>query len=169
MEQHIFLAQQLPTTTVSERLSTSPVVHSSFSTQEVTTTTESIQFNRQCTERQTLAAKHRAEHEMIRKKVLHSIRYALSTLDIESNSKKSHGAIVESTKKWLDLSLESHQETLDDMLGRQTMEAESLMTRQTSELIDKRGGRAPMLHVSFPFPEVFEQARQEMLSILRNR
>jgi hypothetical protein len=50
------------------------------------------------------------------------------------------------------------------MLGRQTMEAESLAARQTSELVDKR---ASVLQVSFPFPQVFEQARQEMMSMIK--
>ena len=49
------------------------------------------------------------------------------------------------------------------MLCRQVMEAESLAARQTCELTDKR---APMLQVSFPFPEVFEQARQELITLL---
>jgi hypothetical protein len=49
------------------------------------------------------------------------------------------------------------------MLGRQTMEAESLAATQTSELAHKR---APALLVSFPFPQVFEQARQEMISMI---
>lgn len=51
------------------------------------------------------------------------------------------------------------------MLDRQTMEAESLAARHTAELTNKC---APMLQVSFPFPEVFEQARQELLSILQS-
>ena len=52
----------------------------------------------------------------------------------------------------------------DDMLCRQVMEAESLAARQTCELTDKR---APMLQLSFPFPEVFEQARQELITMLQ--
>ncbi len=44
------------------------------------------------------------------------------------------------------------------------MEAESLAARQTLELDNER---APVLHVTFPFPQVFEQARQEMIAILR--
>ena len=51
------------------------------------------------------------------------------------------------------------------MINRQEFEAESLSARQTAELLDKQG-RAPMVRVSFPFPEVFEQARQEMLTML---
>lgn len=51
----------------------------------------------------------------------------------------------------------------NDMLHRQEMEAESLAARQTSDLDNER---APVLQVSFPFPQVFEQARQEMMAIL---
>jgi len=159
-ERPTLLVEQLPSTTVGDRLASAPAVHSSFST-EVTNTTESVHFKWQCDERRKLAAKHRAEHEMVRKKVLHSIRYVLSTWDIELDSNKSHGSIVESAKKWFDEALVDHQELLNDMLDRQTMEAESLAARQTAELTDKR---APMSHISFPFPEVFEQAQQEMLS-----
>lgn len=50
------------------------------------------------------------------------------------------------------------------MIGRQTMEAESLAAVQTSQLVNKR---APALLVSFPFPQVFEQARQEMISMIK--
>ena len=50
------------------------------------------------------------------------------------------------------------------MLDRQMLEAESLAARQTSELPVKC---ASLLQVSFPFPEVFEQARQEMISMLQ--
>lgn len=116
-------------------------------------------------ERQQLAAKHRAEHEMLRKKVLFSIRHVLSTWDIELSSNKNFSTIVESATKWFDEALMDHEEVLTDMLDRQTMEAESLAARQTAELV---GMLAPMLRVSFPFPEVFEQAKQELQSILTN-
>ncbi|KAK1746922.1 hypothetical protein QTG54_002266 [Skeletonema marinoi] len=118
-----------------------------------------------CHERQQLAAKHRAEHEMLRKKVLFSIRHVLSTWDIELSSNKNFSTIVESATKWFDEALLDHEEVLADMLDRQAMEAESLAARQTAELVGKL---APMLRVSFPFPEVFEQAKQELQSTLTN-
>ncbi|KAL7534852.1 hypothetical protein ACHAXR_006127 [Thalassiosira sp. AJA248-18] len=155
------LVEQLPSSTIKSRLANTPAIQTSLSTE--VPPTECAHFRRHCEERQTLAAKHRAEHEMLRKKVLHSIRYVLSTWDIELNSTKSYTSIVDSAKKWFDEALVDHQEMLDDMLDRQVLEAESLAARQTSELPDKR---APMLQVSFSFPEVFEQARQEMISIL---
>ena len=46
------------------------------------------------------------------------------------------------------------------MLDRQVLESESLAARQT---IETAGKRSPLLQVSFPFPEVFEQARTELL------
>ncbi len=55
------------------------------------------------------------------------------------------------------------------MTDRQTMEAESLAARQTCEMVGKYGDRAPMLQVMFPFPEVFEQARQELLTQMQVR
>jgi len=164
-EHSMLLVEQLPIGTVGDRLSSTPVVHSSFSA-ESTSLTESVHFKRQCDERQKIAAKHRAEHEMVRKKVLHTIRNVLSTWDIERDSNRSHASIVESAKKWFDEALSSHQELLNDMLNRQVMEAESLSASQTAELKDKR---APLSHVSFPFPEVFEQAQQEMLSFFSKK
>eukprot|EP00804_Cyclotella_cryptica_P010784 CCRYP_008733-RB/>CCRYP_008733-RB protein AED:0.03 eAED:0.03 QI:381/1/1/1/1/0.83/6/3101/1099 len=112
-------------------------------------------------ERRKLAAKHRAEHEMLRRQVLNTIRYVISTWDIELNSNRSYTSVLESTKRWFDDALSDHQQTLTDMMDRQILEAESLAARQTLELI---GRRAPTLQVSFPFPEVFEQARTELLS-----
>ena len=109
-------------------------------------------------ERRKLALKHRAEHEMIRRQVLHTIRYLISTWDIEANSSRSHSSIVESAKNWFNDALADHQVTLNDIMERQMLEAESLAARQTLQLM----GRAPTLPVSFPFPEVFEQARNEL-------
>lgn len=115
-------------------------------------------LQKQDEERRKLASKHRAEHEMIRRQVLSTIRYVISTWDIEMNSTKSYSAVVESAKKWFNDALADHQETLNGMMERQVLEAESLAARQTLYL--KK--RAPMMQVSFPFPEVFEQARNEL-------
>ena len=107
----VLLVEQLPLCTVGSRLTKHAVGRNSNST-EVTPTTEDRQLNLHCDERQKLAARHRAEHEMLRRKILHSIRYVLSTWDIELNSNKSHASIVESAKKWFDKALESHEEVL---------------------------------------------------------
>jgi len=160
------LVEQLPNGTICSKLVDVPTtVPSPFSSMEATktATTESFHLQRHSNERQTLAAKHRAEHEMVRKKVLHSIRFVLSTWDVELDSSRPHGSIVDSAKRWFDDALMGHQELLSDMIDRQNLDAESLAARQSAELLNTC---APMLHVSFPFPEVFEQARQEMLSLL---
>ena len=52
----------------------------------------------------------------------------------------------------------------EEMLDRQVLEAESLASMQTAELPNEH---APMLKVNFPFPEVFKQARQELISMLQ--
>jgi len=39
-----------------------------------------------------------------------------------------------------------------------------LAAQQTSDLAT---GHAPVVQVSFPFPEVFEQARQEMIALIQ--
>lgn len=153
----LLLVEQHPSSTVSSRYE-----NNLTSTKEVSRVSREHRHHH---ERQQLAAKHRAEHEMLRKKVLFSIRHVLSTWDIELSSNKNFSTIVESATKWFDAALVDHEEVLADMLDRQTLEAESLAARQTAELVGKL---APMLRVSFPFPEVFKQAKQELKSILTN-
>lgn len=106
------LVEQLPKSALCNRLSCATANQPTFPTKVATTTTVGIHFKRHCDERQQLAARHRAEHEMVRKRVLHSIRYVLSTWDVELNSNKTHSAIVESAKKWFDDALACHQEML---------------------------------------------------------
>jgi hypothetical protein len=156
-ERPMLLVEQHPSSTVISRY------HNIQSSSEEIVES-SIEYQ-QCNERQKLAAKHRAEHEMLRKKVLFSIRYVLSTWHIELSSNRNHSAVVESATKWFDEALMDLEEVLHDMIDRQSMEAESLQARQTAELVGKI---APMLRVSFPFPEVFEQAKQELCSVLTN-
>ena len=109
----VLLVEQLPTSTLHSRLANDIRIQSSSSPTKITTaTTDDIHFKRHCDERRQLAAKHRAEHEMVRKRVLHSIRYVLSTWDIELNSNKPHATIVESAKRWFDDALACHQEML---------------------------------------------------------
>jgi len=156
-ERPLLLVEQYPSDTVSSRYEN---IQSSCN--EIARGSREHQH---CHERQQLAAKHRAEHEMLRKKVLFSIRHVLSTWDIEVSTNRNFSTIIESATKWFDEALMDHEEVLADMLDRQIMEAESLAARQTAELVGKV---APMLRVSFPFPEVFEQAKQELQSILTN-
>ena len=106
------LVEQLPRSTVDSRLAKYATGPNSNSSQVATSSTQDVQFKLHCDERHKLAARHRAEHEMIRKKVLHSIRYVVSTWDIELNSNRSHASIVESAKKWFDKALKSHEEVL---------------------------------------------------------
>ncbi len=132
-----------------------------------TLTVESSKANstllKHCGERRKLSAEHRAQHEQLRKRVLSSIRQVFSTMDLELASNRSHSAIAESAKRWFDIGLIQDQEMLQDMLARQTMEAEALAANQTLQL---PGTRAPTIQVTFPFPEVFEQARNELISHL---
>mmetsp|Transcript_25991 Transcript_25991/g.50424 ORF Transcript_25991/g.50424 Transcript_25991/m.50424 type:complete len:1257 (-) Transcript_25991:285-4055(-) len=117
-------------------------------------------FLKHCEERRRLAAEHRAQHEQLRKRILSSIRQVFSTMDLELASNRSHSAIAETAKRWFDEGLVQDQEILQDMLVRQTMEAEALAANHTAQL---PGKRAPTLQVTFPFPEVFEQARNELI------
>lgn len=80
-------------------------------------TTTSKCYKKHCDERQALAAKHRAEHEMLRNRVLHNIRYVLSTWDLELDSTRPHSSIVDSAKRWFEDSLVGHQEMLVSICG----------------------------------------------------
>jgi len=153
------LVEQLPSSTVASRMIDDPMFLPSLTGIE-----KNAHPQKHCSERKALAAKHRAEHEMTRKNVLHSVRSVLPTVDMELGSGKSHDSIVDSAKKWFDEALMGHQEMLEEMLDRQVLEAESLASMQTAELPNEH---APMLKVNFPFPEVFKQARQELISMLQ--
>ncbi|KAL7548804.1 hypothetical protein ACHAWF_012060 [Thalassiosira exigua] len=158
------LVERLPRDSVAARLAGSAPTGAL----EAATKPESSTFLRHSNERRALAERHRAEHERVRRGVLHSLRQVLGTWDDNAHSPRSHGTLVESAKRWFDEALAGHQEMLDDMLDRQALEAESLAATQTWEMRDSRPGHgAPMQRVSFPFPEVFDQAQQEMLSILK--
>ena len=146
LSQHT-IAEKTVTFEVPELLSTKPAILNPV-------------LAKQDEERRNLAAKHRAEHEMVRRQVLSSIRYVISTWDIELNSNRNYKSIVESAKIWFDDALADHQVTLNDILERQVLEAESLAARQTLQL----KGKAPKLQISFPFPEVFKQAKIELYS-----
>eukprot|EP00956_Cyclotella_meneghiniana_P043946 scaffold295152_cov73-Cyclotella_meneghiniana.AAC.1 len=95
LSQHT-IAEKTVTFDVPELLSTKPTIINPV-------------LARQDEERRNLAAKHRAEHEMVRRQVLSSIRYVISTWDIELNSNRNHNSIVESAKIWFDEALADHQ------------------------------------------------------------
>jgi len=99
--------------------------------------------------RRRLAAQHRAAHEMLHKKVMNSVDSIIRSLRTEITT-------AEEARLWLEESITEYREMLDDMLHRQQMEASSLAAQK---VLYQPGEQAALLHVSFPFPEVFSQAR----------
>ena len=161
-ERSVLLVEQLPPGTVENRLLSSRK-SDDHPLEEICTVADSQQL-RLGKERQALAAKHRAEHEYLRRRVLQSVKFVLSTWDIERSSNRSHESVVEKATAYFDEALADHQETLNEMLFRQTMEAETLTAKQAAESLRQR---VPALQVSFPFPEVFEDARSELIALLK--
>ena len=161
-ERSVLLVEQLPSGTVKDRLLSRQKSHDHiFEDDCIVADSQSVRLGK---ERQALAAKHRAEHEYLRRKVLQSVKFVFSTWDIEKSSNRSHEAVVEIATAYFDEALVDHQETLSDMLCRQTMEAETLTAKQAAESLCQR---VPALQVNFPFPEVFEDARSELIALLK--
>lgn len=126
------LASQLPTTSVLERVG----AFGSYKND-----TDSLQQ----ASRMKLALEHRAGHEMLRKRVLltvDTIVRSLSRSDPISDSE---------ARTWFDEEIRSFKEMLEDMMGRQTMEASALFAGQSAQQKE-----APELQVSFPFPDLFD-------------
>lgn len=106
--------------------------------------------------RMKLAMQHRAQHEMLRKRVLAnadaSIRLLTRGRTNEAEARKQHAHAAR-----------EYHHMLDDMLARQRMEASSLAAEQSCE----RDG-APELQVSFPFPEVFAVASRSLETFIKS-
>jgi hypothetical protein len=105
----ILLVEQCSRDTVSTRLT---AFDSKESPNQAIQMSGNPTLTKQENERRKLAAKHRAEHEMLRRQVLNTIRYVISTWDIELNSNRSYNFVLESTKRWFDDALADHQQTL---------------------------------------------------------
>mmetsp|Transcript_1130 Transcript_1130/g.673 ORF Transcript_1130/g.673 Transcript_1130/m.673 type:complete len:94 (+) Transcript_1130:1-282(+) len=73
--------------------------------------------------------------------------------------------VIEFTKQKQNEGLSHIRQALDIMLDRQRMEATCLASNQSMEI----GSTSPELAVSFPFPEVFEQAEKTTLEYITGR
>lgn len=105
----ILLVEQCAHDTVSTRLT---AFNSKVSPNQTMEMSSNPTLTKQENERRKLAAKHRAEHEMLRRQVLNTIRYVISTWDIELTSNRSYNSVFESTRRWFDDALADHQQTL---------------------------------------------------------
>jgi hypothetical protein len=110
--------------------------------------------------RMKLALEHRAAHELIRKRVLSNVDTIMRSLASQTT------LAAEEARGWLEEIIQNYEDVLDDILGRQRLEAGALGACQT--LINE-GQPVASLAVSFPFPEVFDQARESLSSYLVKR
>lgn len=99
--------------------------------------------------RMKLAAEHRANHEMLLKRVIHAAQFTVKAL-----IKAETLGAVESAEASFQESFQTYYEILEESVWRQTEEASALADRQTWE---KKGCSVPTLQVSFPFYGVFDE------------
>lgn len=114
--------------------------------------------------RRKMALHHRASHERLRNEILRSVERVVNIFTPE-NIAQTNAKVIEGAKLWIDDTLQNYEEALSDMIAVQNMEASTLCATQTFE---SDGERAPTLHVSFPFSDVFIQARQIVSQVLLN-
>ena len=111
-------------------------------------------------ERCKLAAEHRAGHEMMRKILLSRMERQIAVWNAENMRSGGLRPSFDKVQKWVDNTVSSYEEMLQDMLDRQRMEAETMAATQTAE---NRGREAALLQVSFPFPDVFDHVRTKVM------
>ena len=110
--------------------------------------------------RMKLALEHRSAHELIRKRVLSSVDTIIRTFASQTT------VSADEARSWLEEIIQTYEDLLDGVLSRQRLEAGALGARQT---LSNGGQRVASLAVSFPFPEVFDQARESLSSLLVKR
>lgn len=107
-----------------------------------------------CIARRQLAMQHRACHERFRNTVISSGERIMNIVTSEENVMAySKNQLIEFTRNKIIESTIHHTNVLREMIERQRMEAESIMNTQALQIERK----VPLLAVSFPFPEVFDQ------------
>ena len=99
--------------------------------------------------RMKLAAEHRANHEMLLKRVIHAAQFTVKAL-----IKAETLGAVEAAEESFQESFQTYYEILEESVWRQTEEASALADRQRWE---KQGCSVPTLQVSFPFYGVFDE------------
>ncbi|KAI2510477.1 hypothetical protein MHU86_3897 [Fragilaria crotonensis] len=95
-----------------------------------------------------LALEHRAAHEMLRNQVLEAVPQLLRSMWSQEGT-----SAINDIKNALEEVINDYTETLDDLLFRQEMEASALAATLFLPYTPA---------VSFPFPEVFDQARRTL-------
>ena len=110
--------------------------------------------------RMKMALEHRAAHDVIRKRVLSSVDVIIRSFACQPPPS------TEEARGWLDGIIRKYQNVLEDTIGRQTIEAQTMAALQT---LSNKGHRVAPLAVSDPFPEVFDQARESLSTFLTKR
>eukprot|EP00546_Thalassionema_frauenfeldii_P000923 CAMPEP_0178937866 /NCGR_PEP_ID=MMETSP0786-20121207/26011_1 /TAXON_ID=186022 /ORGANISM="Thalassionema frauenfeldii, Strain CCMP 1798" /LENGTH=407 /DNA_ID=CAMNT_0020616517 /DNA_START=206 /DNA_END=1429 /DNA_ORIENTATION=+ len=99
-----------------------------------------------------LAMEHRAVHESLRKRVLESVAQLIRSAENISRSN-------DELRSTFERSMENYKDMLKDLIFRQELEAATLAATMSLPI-------TPL--VSFPFPEVFDQARKTLNVYLEN-
>jgi len=114
----------------------------------LTTSATSYQTMEQELARMKLAAKHRASHEMLLKRIMSAAQDAVAAFKQSSTL----GSIEEAEQDFQE-NFRYYYEMLDENIWQQTMEASSLCNQQSLE----NQAPTPVLQVSFPFYGVFNE------------
>jgi len=97
---------------------------------------------------------------MMRKILLSRMERQIAVWNSENMRSGGLRPSFDKVQKWVDNTVSSYEEMLQDMLDRQRMEAETMAATQTAE---NRGREAALLQVSFPFPDVFDHVRTKVM------
>jgi len=124
------------------------------------------------TQRLNLILQHRAQHEYIRKKVLTCANQVV-VMYRKSMKNASRVDRMKSACNYLEEELLIHMDMLNDTLQRQSMEISALSGKQTLECcaLARESKTCALslpfrMQVLFPFPEVFDQARNAVVQHL---
>lgn len=117
-------------------------------------------------QRMQLAARHRASHEMLRRRLLASTERAIASwrYALSSSSTGEPKPTSDDITGWINNNVADHRNMLLDMLDRQEMEASTLAATQGGSFAG-----VPVLRVSFPFPEIFSQVKEQVIETFFQR
>ena len=113
--------------------------------------------------RMRMAAQHRASHEQLLKRVINAAAAAVRAMKRCTTIQ----GVVDAKETW-QKSFQEYVEMLDDIVWRQTQDAETLAQQQT---LEGKGRRAPQLQVGFPFYTSFDnciEAVETIINVVKN-
>eukprot|EP00551_Chaetoceros_affinis_P017999 CAMPEP_0203722704 /NCGR_PEP_ID=MMETSP0092-20131115/5809_1 /ASSEMBLY_ACC=CAM_ASM_001090 /TAXON_ID=426623 /ORGANISM="Chaetoceros affinis, Strain CCMP159" /LENGTH=121 /DNA_ID=CAMNT_0050602887 /DNA_START=63 /DNA_END=428 /DNA_ORIENTATION=- len=107
-------------------------------------------------ERRKMILHQRAIHERLRNNIISNANELKNIKISGESSRVGRGQTHDNTKIAFDKMLHGYRSIMDDMITKQQMEADALAAVQTLE----NDCSAPSVQVSFPFPDIFDHARQ---------